>query len=284
MYPQRIPDRNRVSQIHASNQIAHKSGVFWPRIMPLVAYVDDSGSDLTSPTYVLGGVMLPETTWQLVAEEWNGVLRSDPSVDYFKGSEVWDRGKGPFARLTDNERLNKLYSLVDVIVTYHPAAISIRLNRSDFQRFASTTPLLESCSDPYFFLFYGLIARVGAIGVQEAAFRSVRFIFDNQNQIGERALDWYKIFVARCTERSREVLSGAPPAFADEKKCCELQAADMFAWYRRRDALSALHGVQHQLIWKALERFHYSFVMDPDHFPYVAYDLGITDAVPPPRF
>jgi hypothetical protein len=69
----------------------------WLRIMPLTAYVDDSGSDLPSPIYVLGGVVLPEPWWKQASGDWSGVLRSHPTIEYFKASEVWDRQKGQFA-------------------------------------------------------------------------------------------------------------------------------------------------------------------------------------------
>ena len=51
--------------------------------MPLYAYVDDSGSDPQSPVYVLGGLVLPEDTWEYFSGDWKGVLHRHPPVKYF---------------------------------------------------------------------------------------------------------------------------------------------------------------------------------------------------------
>ena len=82
--------------------------------MAIFAYVDDSGSDPSQPLYVLGGLMLPEDTWQIFSVDWKHVLRSEPSIDYFKASEVWDKDKGPFKEFTTKQRSAKVDALADL--------------------------------------------------------------------------------------------------------------------------------------------------------------------------
>jgi hypothetical protein len=105
--------------------------------MPFYAYVDDSGSDPSSPTYVLGGLVHLADAWEGFSVDWKHVLDSPPPIEYFKGSEVWDQKKGPFAGLTIPERTTKVERLAHISIlnfTYKPLDARFRLCLYRFER------------------------------------------------------------------------------------------------------------------------------------------------------
>lgn len=194
--------------------------------MCLTAYVDDSGSDRGSPIYVLGGVVLPADWWERVSKEWKWVLDAPPRIEYFKASEVGDREKGPFRAFTGKEREQKVNALVDVLCTYHPLALSVSLEWKVFEEFRSLHRLPPAVNDPYFYLYYGIISLATRKAKLEANPTPIDFVFDNQGEVGDAALEWYEFFAGRIPTG---FTLGKKPLFGDEKKCLPLQAADLFA-------------------------------------------------------
>lgn len=242
--------------------------------MCLTAYVDDSGSEPSEPTYVLGGVVLPSAWWTRLSEEWSGVLNAHPSIDYFKACQVWDKEKGPFAFFTDDQRMGKVDALVDVLTEYHPMAISCRMRWDTFTAFRDQVSLPKGKDDPYFYLFYGIIILMILRGKQEANFTPVDFIFDNQNRVGKKVLAWHATFKDKVP---LEVLPyfGNEPRFGDEKQDIPLQAADLFAWYHRRNVQGSLHGNWQLSVWDRLSKFHSSSEMEAEHLMSAAAMVGI---------
>jgi hypothetical protein len=232
----------------------------WQRIMGLTTYVDDSGSDPSSPVYVLGGVCLPSSWWEEhVSPEWSGVLKDTPPIPYFKASEVWEKDiekESAWASLEPSRRRRKVDALVDVLTTYHPLTFSFQLNWSDFKDFKNTYSLPLGKDDPYFYLYYGAIILQARWGIREANPTPVDFVFDNQNQVGKLVSEWYPVFKSKCSSEIQRRL-GNIPRFDDEKTCVPLQCADMFAWYARRNALDSLPSEWHKNVWAQLSR-HYS--------------------------
>ena len=236
------------------------------------AYVDDSGSEPSQPVYVLGGLILPEETWRDFATDWNRVLTSNPAIAYFKGSEVWDKRKGPFKDFSTRERAEKVDSLADVVFAYKPLSISTRVEWDVYRRFSSRFNLDAGFDDPYFFLFFSLIAQVLILGRQHAQFSNVSFVFDEQGRIGTHARLWYLAFLTYCT-RALESQLGRWPESGDEKIIVQLQAADMFAWYQRRSVLGSLGHESHQRIWQRFEEFQSATIVRDTNLEKIATDL-----------
>ena len=246
----------------------------WRRVLALRAYVDDSGSEPSSPEYVLGGVVLPIGWWDRIAAEWGSVLNAPPTVEYYKAAEVWDRSKGPFRYLSDAERKAKVDALADVLTEHHPAAFSIRVKWDIFLSFANSVRIHSDRNDPYFFLFYGMIAQIKLWAHKEPTFGPVDLIFDNQNEIGRRACDYYEYVKQNSTPETQGML-GKRPEFGDEKKEIPLQAADMFAWYSRRHALGTLYQEWNQNVWRRLSRYHQSAIMETETLESISRSLRI---------
>lgn len=234
----------------------------WLRLMALVAYVDDSGSSPSEPVYVLGGLVLPSEMWDVFSPDWKAVLNSPPRIEYFKGAEVWDRSKGPFVTLTTGERMAKVEALVDTLITYRPLAISCRVEWAVFKKFRAANRIEPELDDPYFFLFFAIIAQMISLGSKETKFDKVNFVFDNQNAIGNHVQMWYAVFLQRATERVAQHLGSEWPDFGDEKLVMPLQAADMFAWYQRRSALGNLGHESHVRIWERFTKLQFSTLLE----------------------
>jgi hypothetical protein len=251
----------------------------WRRIMFLDGYVDDSGSDKTGKTFVLGGVVMPRGWWENWQNDWSGVLKSDPPIEYFKASEVWERdiSKGtPFCHLPDGERKKKVDALVEVFADYRPKMLSVRMEWNTFHRFSKMYALTADKNEPYFWLFYGMITFGMWVLDKEHNPTPIDWIFDSQNIIGDRARAYYWIFHQMCIPPIRSRL-GNEPSFGDEKILVPLQGADLFAWYRRRDSLGTLYSEWHARIWAVMDQFHSSCEMAEDNLSYMARNLAIME-------
>jgi Protein of unknown function (DUF3800) len=244
--------------------------------MTLTAYMDDSGSDKTSPVYVLGGVVLPTEWWVSLSEEWSGVLGAPPRIDYFKGSEVGDRDKGPFKDFTGEQRQHKVESLIDVLCERHPLAFSASVKWSVFEKFQQKYNPLPGCNDPYFFLYYNIIALAAQYGQRESNPTPVDFVFDEHGKIGQAVHNWYSFFDRHIPPELHTFL-GKDPVFRDEKKCLPLQAADLFAWYGRRSTLDSFNNAWEwqKIAWQVLSRYHTSAEVNMEALVAMASDFGI---------
>ena len=251
----------------------------WQRIMALSAYVDDSGSEPGAQIFVLGGVVLPNAWWEnQFCPDWSVVLGASPAVPYFKASEVWDHKKGPFRDFTDDQRKQKINALSEVICGLHPLALSVSVRWEDFLAFKEAVALPVWAQDPYFFLFYRLLVLAIQFGQRESNPTPIDFIFDEQNDAWKQVKGWYAQFQLRLPPEFLALL-GKEPEKGDEKICLPLQAADLFAWYTRRDALGTLYQSWHQNVRDWLFRYHTSVEVNRDLLVAMASDLRLTESL-----
>ena len=177
--------------------------------------------------------------------------------------------------MTDDERKKKVDILVEITAHFQPRHLSIRIEWTTFERFQQEYALSKEKDDPYFWLFYGMIGfAMSQINYHEANPTPIDFIFDNQNKIGERAKRYYQTFKGMCTPRVLSAM-GKEPQFGDEKVDHPLQAADMFAWYRRRNAIDTIQGEWHERIWKVLDKFHTPSIIEENNLHEFAYLFGV---------
>jgi hypothetical protein len=168
--------------------------------------------------------------------------------------------------------------LADLVCEIRPVAISCRLEWALFREFADTIPLLKRFRDPYFFLFYALIAQIALLAADFPRYAGTQFMFDDQNDIGRNVAEWYPSFLERCSPELLAILSAETPKFENEKTVLPLQAADMFAWYQRRSAVAGLGQEPHRRIWQRFNKFQYSTVIDEfAHLRKIAETLEILE-------
>src|SRR4051812_21465009 len=76
---------------------------------------DDSGSEPTSPFFVLAGFLANVGQWERFADAWQAKLRADPAIGYFKMSEAMGR-YGEFDGWPRALRDQKVLELAEIIV------------------------------------------------------------------------------------------------------------------------------------------------------------------------
>ena len=84
------------------------------RMCVLQAAIDDSGSDLRGPPYVLGGYLAKAEEWAKFSDEWEVVRDATPAISYFKLSEA-NRLEEQFKGWTREDADKKVLSLAKVI-------------------------------------------------------------------------------------------------------------------------------------------------------------------------
>jgi hypothetical protein len=248
------------------------------QIMAMYAFVDDSGSEPSQPYFVLGGLILPEETWWIFEQDWKHVLRSAPTIDYWKSSELWDRAKGPFKSLSTKERVAKLDAFSDIIFTYRPLAISTRMSWEVFNNVILRFSIPSEARNPYAFLFIGLLTQVAKISLVEPKFSKTNFVFDEQGKVGEDSLNLYReLWHDYMGDGTKELLGDFEPEFHDEKKVVQLQAADLFAWHHRRSILGTIGYDHHQRVWDRFRPILASTYMEESDVVKMGTDIGLIE-------
>ena len=200
----------------------------------LKGYMDDSGSDPNSPTFVLAGYVLPAVRWAEFSNDWAQELARDPSIDYLHMKETGrDVKTGQFQGWSLDEIEAKLLSLAAVIQAYNPLALAAHAQWSEYEKFKRQSHRAANISSPYKALLNEVVRIMYATGKKWNNPNSVDFIFDEQGQIGYEATSWYAEMKAAFPPDARS-LFGSTPIFQDDKLVLPLQAADMFAWFQRR--------------------------------------------------
>ncbi len=241
--------------------------------MAWTAYVDDSGSNLGSDTYVLGCVILRSEQWTSFSERWQDVLDEEPKLEFFKASAVGGRTEGPFQGFTDPQRIDKVEWLVAVLSELNPTTFSASVKWSAFQAFKAKHVLTGAFINPYLFLYYSLL-RMGIEFCQVNSYSTpIDFVFDRHNKLGDEVQGWYDYFKDHVPVDWLSLL-GEKPFFADDKKCLPLQAADVFAWYSRRSIIDDLMP-WHEVIWQRLSKYYSPLEMDCGSLVAMAKSFGV---------
>jgi Protein of unknown function (DUF3800) len=206
----------------------------------LQAFVDDSIS-AKPPVFILGGYVAPAERWAEFSDEWQAVLEIPPRLEYFKMQEAWPC-KGQFDGWSvkrRNERLGQLYAVIEKHVS---AEILIGFRPDAFK--TAHAGWQKKARNPYYFAVANLMVDL-ALGRQKLRLEGpIDFIFDTQIREAPNVLAAWE-FGWRVSlpdpPNLREILPN-PPIFRDEKKVLPLQAADLFAWWVRRNFVEQING------------------------------------------
>jgi hypothetical protein len=209
-------------------------------MITLQPYVDDSGSEPQSHTFVLGGLIAQPAEWLAFSADWQTVLDSGPvSLDYFKMSEAMSR-KGQFDRSrgwTRALRDKKVDEFIEVICKRVPLAAWVSTRHADFQKYLQSIPMPQrhlSTDTPYMFLYPQFVFALGVFAQRLRADCVFDIIFDEQVGFDREAvLAWPGIKIFADSVGLGRYLAGAP-AYRDEKRFLPLQGADLFAWEHRK--------------------------------------------------
>jgi len=140
--------------------------------------------------------------------------------------------QGQFRGIPGPQRDEKLRGFARVIRHFKPASIHSSVSRADVERIVKpkSPPGLSSA---YLFCFEGIMFPLAMHQAKIGEKLPIEFIFDNQDGLGENARSVYRVAREFLPANVRPLLS-VDPIFRNDKDVLPLQAADMLAWYLRR--------------------------------------------------
>jgi hypothetical protein len=183
---------------------------------------------------------------------WQGVLKKDPAIAYFKMSEAICL-RGQFDGWPAPLRDQKVFELAEVAERWAVARISAMVWKVDFDAHIKGASPWRELDNPYFLLFNQIIVlTVGFIlelgkGALDLSNAKIEFIFDEQGVLGRDAAGWWDV-LKQALEPEKAQLLGNPPEFGSDKRLLPLQAADLLAWSVR----NAVEGGETSILTSAV--------------------------------
>jgi hypothetical protein len=221
-------------------------------LLPIQAYIDDSGVRGTDPVFVLTGYIDRADKWAEFSDAWKTCLAQLPSVRYLKMYEA-AKLNGEFRFWNETERDKKLQACVDVIKRFPPATgLYFISDLIAWDRLVDNP--VKTLTDPHFAGFYAVISGVCNEALDSGTTEEVEIIFDEHLIFGPRVALWYPVvremFETSTNPDLRNISPIMPPAplFRDDRKFAPLQAADMLAWMMRNAFKDRLPGLES--VWR----------------------------------
>lgn len=205
------------------------------KIMPVHAFVDDSGGKGQSRHFVLAGLVSDSARWSAFSEDWRACLEQHPRIPVFKMREA-AACSGAFRIFSPSQRDDRLRSFAQIINRYVEFAI---WSVVDLEAHAETwAKFVKPQSEVYFWPFHTLIMGTCFDLWEECNWRErFEIIFDEQKIFGERARAWYPIVreVMRQKHPEESQILPIDPLFRKDDEFLPIQAADLWAWCIRKN-------------------------------------------------
>jgi Protein of unknown function (DUF3800) len=204
-------------------------------LLPIQAFVDESGVKGTDRVLVLAGFISGAEPWLDFSAAWQECLSAAPAIEYLKMSEA-AKPDGQFRGWSEKERDDKLAALVQVIKRFPPKlATHISIHLPAFKRFRERIPAPAPVVDPYFFALETILPMICKDAFDLGEREEVDVIFDEHVIFGPRAVMWYPMIREAIVSAEPHLESVMPstPLFRNDLKFLPLQASDMLAWLLR---------------------------------------------------
>lgn|SRR5215213_279019 len=205
-------------------------------LLPIQAWIDDSGGKGQSPVFVFAGWIGKAEDWANFSDDWVQCLSSRPKIKYLKMREAASR-TGQFEGMLSEFRNKKLRDLAKVITKYE---FSAYWYISDMEAFSDIlAKFYRPPHSNYYFWAYMQTMMGIAYGVSsEGHDEKIEIIFDEQEVFSPEAKSWYpkiRRSLRQGAEQNaiaRRIFQVMPtkPLFRDDIEFVPLQAADMLAW------------------------------------------------------
>lgn len=225
-------------------------------LLPIQAWIDDSGGKGQSPVVVFAGWIGKAEDWANFSDDWVQCLASRPKINYLKMREAASK-TGQFEGMLPEFRNKKLRDLAKVITKYD---FSAYWYISDMEAFSDTLAKFyrRPFSDYYFWAYMQTMMGIGYGVSSEGHDEKIEIIFDEHDIFSPDAKRWYpriRRSLRQSAEQNaiaRKIFQVMPikPRFRDDIKFVPLQAADMLAWSINR----SLRG-ENQFLWLWEEEF-----------------------------
>lgn len=203
------------------------------RLMPVQAFVDDSGGRGHSQYFVLAGLIGDAESWASFSDEWDACLKATPAISRFKMRDA-ARCTGEFRSFSASARDDKLRQLCRII-NQRPRLLTYTV--IDLSAHAETWAknIWAASRDPYFWAYHNTILNA-ALSLWDFGWRErFEIIFDENLIFGTRAKRWYPavLEIDRALEPDAASLMPIEPLFRSDDEFLPIQAADLFAWLLR---------------------------------------------------
>jgi hypothetical protein len=207
--------------------------------------MDDSGSDLQGPVFVLAGFMSTIERWEAFNAEWEEVCSREPPTPNFHMSEAYRLKGGYWGPIFSGEetlksrRDQRLSDLAVVIRRNALVRIQACMTWENFRDFSNL--IQPEVRSPYFFLFCNIIASLCHWAKTYGNVQKIDFTFDCQSKEQLACLAAHDSLAKFLTTEAIGIISGTP-IFRNDCDVLPLKAADFLAWHLRRamsDAISA---------------------------------------------
>lgn len=204
-------------------------------LMPVQAFVDDSGGKGQSRYFVSCGLVAHSDQWAAFSDEWRTELDAGRSVQYFKMREAAGFS-GEFFGFSETQRNDKLLALARIINRYVGFVV---FSSIDLDAHAKTWAVSvgKPLNEPYFWTFHNTI-NAACFELWDIGWREpFEIIFDEQVIFGPRAKMWYPLMRDTIKIREPEAWAIMPvdPMFKSDLEFLPIQACDLIAWCGRRD-------------------------------------------------
>lgn len=190
----------------------------------LKAYIDDSVED--GRVLIMGGFVAAPKRWERFSDEWRAYLKH-ARIPFFHMHEMWIR-KG-------NEELwEHMPWFYGVIKDHVQGVITVAIPIEPLERVFAESGLKNyvSLKNPYFWAIRGIVNWTARYQSQWGSTSPIDFIFDERKEkkIVRQVWNFYKENIPTEVQQ----LTGREPQFEDDQQILPLQAADMWAWWCRK--------------------------------------------------
>jgi hypothetical protein len=217
----------------------------------LQAFFDDSGINQPN-VYVLAGFVAREDVWENFCIDWAAFLRAEPSLRYWKMSEVMSF-RGALTKWPMSDRDEKVAQAIRIIEKHDLFFIAQSVFHDDFQRVLGDDYKRSKNWHPYRVLLSSLLISLDAYVLEKGVDEPISVIFDSQQGHEKQILDtWNNHYKSR---EKRTTVFCYPPEWHDEKKVLPIQAADLIAWELRNHMNRAIENkTSFRLPWAHQEK------------------------------
>lgn len=196
------------------------------------AFIDDTGSNASSPFMVLLALVAEKGAWDAFSDEWQAALDAGKRIAYFKSFEAATLS-GCFTGFTRDEAEAKTEMLTDIILGHIKYGLASAILWQHFNRIlAAHTPPPKGTKKyflkhPYFVSFHDILNCIGQAQVNLGETGRVDFMFDQQGKWFLRCKRLFEEIKPQMSVFARRVYGSVYEG--DDKVHLPLQAADLVA-------------------------------------------------------
>jgi hypothetical protein len=205
-----------VSGLRPANRCARLFGM-------LQAYFDDSKED--GEALIFAGYLAPASSWIGFSADWASLLTIRPEMRTHKMSAAHSQ-----------DRMERAMFHYRAIERANLIGIGCAIPIAPLQKVVNDMGLDAGWANPYLLAWRTVIA-ASFMGADELGFNEpIQFIFDQQADKVSVMKGW-DYFYASASDGMKERIRGCP-SFMDDEDVVPLQAADMIAWWARKQYIS----------------------------------------------